>query len=114
MKKIENITIYKCDFCKKKYEKQQACEKHEKYCTKNPENHSICSGCIYLEEKKEEIDNGDSWYAGRMVKYFFCKKHNQRMHPLKCERTGITEKYPEQFEESILFPKECADFEYFQ
>lgn len=108
---IENITIYKCSFCKKKYEKQHACLHHEKYCTKNPENHSICAGCRYLEEKKETIEHDENSYlASREQKYFFCGKHQQRMHPLKAERTGIVEKYPEQFEESILFPKVCEDF----
>lgn len=113
MKIITNTTIYKCDFCKKKYEKQHACIRHEKYCGSNPDNHSICSGCQHLEEKKEDIDCGDSWHRGITVKYYFCKKHLQRLHPLKAERTGIVGKYPEQFEDSILFPKECEDYKYF-
>jgi hypothetical protein len=45
-----NKPVYICEFCKKKYFRKHACERHEKYCLKNPVNDFICfKDCKHLE-----------------------------------------------------------------
>lgn len=36
MKTIRNITVYECDWCKRRALTQQAIKHHEKVCPKNP------------------------------------------------------------------------------
>lgn len=64
MKTIENITIYKCDFCKKELKRKHAMIKHEKNCLNNPENHKAClNGCMHLERVNKEV-GFDRYYYG--------------------------------------------------
>jgi hypothetical protein len=108
-----NVTIYKCDHCNKRYLVKSACEKHETFCSKNPENVFACAGCIHIKERSEVIDDDSSgWLCSKTIKYFYCEKLNKRLHPLKAVRKGLIEQYPEQFENSKLFPKTCEHHEY--
>mgnify|MGYP003560170479 CR=1 FL=1 len=54
MKVQENITLYSCDFCKKRMVRKHAMIKHEPSCYSNPENKPACSDCKFLEEIKVE------------------------------------------------------------
>lgn len=110
MKVKENVTLYKCDYCNKSMQRKHAMELHELWCSKNPENSNVCSMCSYLEKKEETIDiYNPCGYPDTTMKlnYFFCNKLKIRLHPLKCERLGMTTGYAEQFEDSTLFKKEC-------
>lgn len=79
-------TVYKCDYCRKKYLVKHACARHEKYCPKNPNNQHICSSCPHLIKTKEEVDI-DSYHR-ISVTAFFCEKLKKDMHSYVAERIG--------------------------
>lgn len=110
---IENTTLYKCEHCRKKYEKKLACELHEQWCVKNPKNFAKCGGCTYLEEKKKTIYRDA--YDGEHSSYsrmFYCNKKQVEVYPLKVARLNLPHKYPEDFEGAIQMPAKCDDFEF--
>lgn len=119
MKVKENVTLYKCDFCSKKLFVKHAMENHEKWCGNNPENVRACSGCKFLEETTVDYEqNYNSFGEGYGVifdagtetktsKAFRCAKLDKLVYPLKVEKKGLVEKYPETFENQIPMPKEC-------
>lgn len=110
MKITGGVTVYTCDHCKKKYFVRSACEKHEDFCDSNPKNLKACMGCIFLEETKVEysIDTcGGYGPDTRKSNGFRCSQKNQLLYPLKVERLGLPDKYPETFEEQEPMPKEC-------
>lgn len=116
MKVIENKTIYVCEFCEKKLFIKSAMDKHERYCSKNPENFKACSGCIHLKEEKYEYDKGDDYYGEPQygsTKTFKCSLLNKEMYPTIVERKGYVQKYPSQFQGQEPMPKECDKKEYF-
>lgn len=114
----ENITVYQCQFCKKKLFVKRAMEHHEKYCSSNPENFKACEGCIHLEEIQIEYEIGDDYYLCepiiRKVTGFHCKKLDKKMYPTKAERKGLPEKYPWTFQDQIPMPKECDSKQMFE
>ena len=84
--KTETITIYRCDHCSKIYQIKHYAEKHEKSCTKNPDNRRPCFGCDNLKMKKTTL-HSDS-YAGAYdyeVEILFCQKVNSFLYPPKVE-----------------------------
>lgn len=106
----ENVTIYVCDHCKKKLYVRQAMERHEKWCTKNPENYKACGGCVYLEDIKVPYDVYDELgeiSAQKEANGFRCKKLDKILYPLKVEVKGLVKKYPETFKAQHPMPKEC-------
>jgi hypothetical protein len=119
MKTIENVTIYKCDFCKKELKRKHAMENHEENCLSNPKNNRAClNGCIYLERVEKEVpfeyyyhpDYG-SENSMKKVSVFRCSKFDKLMYPFSIERKkDMLEKYPETFEEQEAMPKECNQF----
>ncbi len=104
-------TVYKCEYCGKNLLVKHAAIKHEKWCTKNPDNWPKCDGCIFISEVKIEIP--DVWSDGdtRLVNGFKCKKLQKNMYPKKAEKKGLIEKYPETFADQIPMPKECEHFD---
>lgn len=104
----ENITVYICQHCKKRYFKKHACEKHETLCYSNPENFRACTGCEHLQEIDAEYWM-DTFDGGRAVKTkgFRCTKLEKELYPFKVERKGLVEKYPESFEGVEPMPKRC-------
>lgn len=119
MKKLINQTRYRCDFCKKEYYKIDACERHEHRCGSNPENFTSCgNGCVFLKEVEKEVETEYMSYDGSAStirkRGFYCLKKQVRMYPVIAERRGLVEKYPDNFEGEIIFPKDCDDYEYFE
>jgi hypothetical protein len=109
---IEKI-VYRCQFCKKNYFIQKACEKHEVWCSKNPENKRICFGCENLEEFQKEYDVSDYYGSTDITKTskaFFCKALNKNLFPLSVERRALNIKYPETFLDEEPMKKECDEF----
>lgn len=45
----ETKEVYKCEHCRKLYQRKNACISHEPKCRKNPTNIPKCVGCEYLE-----------------------------------------------------------------
>lgn len=119
MKTIENITIYKCDFCKKELKRKYAMELHEKLCNNNPENHKKClSGCNYLETEIIDIDyetyydheNGEQQYKTERKTVFKCTKLNKLMYPYSIEKKDLPNRFPNSYDMQEPMPKECDEF----
>jgi hypothetical protein len=88
LKTIENVTIYKCDFCKKELKRKHAMINHELQCNNNPINQRPClDGCKYLLRKPIVLDIGiDDYYSGepttRTYNGFYCSlKEIYLLHP---------------------------------
>src|SRR6185503_10160146 len=82
MKTIENVTIYKCDFCKKELKRKHAMVNHESKCFHNPANFSPCFGCEHLVKKETSIYVDT--YCGQIEKellLFHCNKKEIFVHP---------------------------------
>lgn len=119
MKITENVTVYRCDHCSKKYFAKHACEKHEQQCTHNPANIPACLMCVHCESKiKEVVYSG--FYNGNIIENtvqansFYCKKKEQGMYPVKAVWKGLLDKYPETFKGEILMPTECEQHQFTQ
>lgn len=84
MKVLENITIYKCDYCPKWYQLERFANKHEKYCRLNPNNRHACFDyCQHLVKERGE----ESGPFGRPCQ-FKCNKLNKYLHSYIAERIG--------------------------
>lgn len=53
MKIIENTTIYRCDYCNKASVSKGAMVRHEKACSKNPNNRAMCDNCAWMKFTEE-------------------------------------------------------------
>lgn len=80
-------TVYKCGHCRRHYLVKHACEKHEKYCPKNPANWHACSTCPHLEKDKEDV--GDEYSSRSYTQTTFrCVIQDKYMHSYVAERKG--------------------------
>lgn len=122
MKTIENVTLYKCDFCKKELKRKHAMTNHEIRCNCNPINQRPClDGCIYAELKEIQYEAGfDDYNTGEPVMKtgttFFCSLKKQLMlHPkLEYRENGKYLKNVYQNDEEVeqdWMPKECSSYE---
>lgn len=107
MKIKENVTMYYCDFCKKKGMHKGLMVKHEKWCASNPENRRACEGCNHLQEVKIDIFSEHSEDGTRQVKGFRCSVLKKILYPVKVEKKGLPIKYPETFENQEPMPTHC-------
>ena len=116
----ENVTIYKCEFCKKKMFREKAMKNHELFCYKNPENIKACIDCKFIETIEKELEfvsytQGDGWtdvdYYKKKVDVFRCSRLDKIMYPFKVEKMGINEKYPETFDGQEPMPSNCESRE---
>lgn len=110
MKTIENITVYQCEFCKRKMYRKHAMVAHEIRCTMNPENIAKCSGCEFLKEITHTYGYGDTEYE-RSSKAFLCTKLNKMLYPAKVVHKGLLQKHPVTFDGQEQMPKECELFQ---
>jgi len=119
MKTIENVTIYKCDFCKKEFKLKYAMVKHENQCNCNPENFKKCTqGCIFLETEKVFVDYethydyeyGEQQYRTEEKMAFRCTKFDKLMYPYSIEKKDLPNRFPNTYDGQEPMPKECADF----
>lgn len=91
--KVQERTIYRCDFCTKHYFSAKPAIKHEVFCLKNPANKHKCFWCKSLVVDKVKSDEG---YP---EKTFYCSKYGKEMHSVVAERIkhsclGHTERMP--------------------
>jgi hypothetical protein len=118
MKIIENITLYKCDFCKKELKRKWAIERHEERCMGNPIHNRPCFHCQHLERREIEFRTQYEYPDGEPVYHksdgFFCAAKQQLLlHPKTQFFKGLGDlwfvqldgKETEQFE----MPEECND-----
>jgi hypothetical protein len=80
--KVQTRTIYKCDYCPKRYLSEGPAVKHEKYCRKNPANKHVCFQCVHLSVEREHNDDGFN------EKTFTCTKLDKQLHTVTAERIG--------------------------
>ncbi|MES2382503.1 MAG: hypothetical protein V4538_15760 [Bacteroidota bacterium] len=111
MKIKENVTLYICEHCRKKYQKENFCIQHEFDCTKNPKNFAACQGCDFIKSTKTTVyyDMFDGEHS-ISCNSFFCDKLQKGVYPYKVVRTGILDKHPETFEDQIQMPVTCEFF----
>lgn len=105
----ENVTLFICQHCRKRYQVKRSCENHEQWCKNNPDNWAKCGGCTYLQEKQKEIWPDDRENP-KQSKSFFCRKKQIEVYPLIVARLKLPEKYPDDFEGAERMPKECDFF----
>lgn len=103
----ENQTLFFCEHCKKMYRRKYPCEKHEKWCSKNPRNkHKCFDFCKYLTRNR--TDQGTD---------FYCEKLKKNLHSF------IIDKYIEKGneyagllmdvkEDTERMPMECEEHRY--
>lgn len=105
----ESVTVYQCEFCKKKLFVKQAMVKHEQWCYQNPDNKRACMNCSYLEGYKEEMIIGSNDYADikREFTKFRCNKLDKVLYHFTVEKKGLLDKFPETFEDEEPMPKVC-------
>ena len=116
MTTTENVTVYGCDFCKKKLFRKHAMERHEKYCLGKPENQPACSGCVFLKETTVDISTGSDYHGEegyRAVKAFECTKLEKLLYPIKVLQKGLVERYPETFQDQELMPNKCEHTKFY-
>lgn len=109
---LTNQTIYKCEFCKKKFAKKGNAEKHEKYCGKNPKNaHQCLQGCKHLIIGTEPYKRSwtDFWGRKRSEqrtrKSFRCPYHkNKRLFSYVAEKLGFSDQLDKRM------PLKCKHF----
>lgn len=114
MKIKENVTLYICEHCNKKYQVKKACEKHEIYCFKAPDNYHKCfQHCKHLIKEVEIYDIGNHYDGSEFYQKrcgFKCAVTGQYMYSFIAERTDNIPVYNEYIEESreyIRMPLEC-------
>lgn len=110
---IENVTIYKCEFCSKKLYRKHAMLKHEDLCFNNPKNIKACMNCEFLEKiqinahwlvgNSEHVDNS------KQVDVFRCNKLDKLMFPFSIERRKLHEKF-DTYSEQEPMPSKCDEF----
>lgn len=120
MKTIENVTIYKCDFCTKELKRKHAMIRHEENCQSNPENSKACHFCEHLEKIDKEVWFENPYYHPdysiskegdyREVKVFKCTKLDKLMYPFSIEKRELPNRFPSTYEDQGPMPKECSDF----
>jgi hypothetical protein len=113
----ENVTLFICEHCRKKYQIKSACEKHEPHCSHKKENQSACSGCVYLKEFKVDVFTGNDHNGEEQsisINGFSCSKLDKVLYPYKCIRKGLVDKYPHQFEGQELMPSVCEHWNYME
>lgn len=118
MKIKENVTVYTCDFCKKKMFRKSAMEKHEHECYRNPENEVACNGCCaHLIKKEASVYLGDNYFGVEThinCELFYCTAKNVFLYPMKTHFKGNAfhqEQIDDGTKPNELMPKECQHFE---
>lgn len=109
-----NKTIYKCEHCRKVYQRKDAAERHETKCKKNPENNRACFGCKFLEKILVSWSEDYCTDVGRMerertLNVLFCAKKNLILTPPNKWEIDAGAVYSEAKEELSQeeMPKEC-------
>lgn len=113
MKITDNITVYQCEFCKKKLFRKHAMEHHEKYCRLNPEMERVCYDCIFKKETVVKVhkqgEHGEPYTED--YKAYSCEKLNTLIYHPIVERKKMIKKMPSVFENQIPMKKDCEHYE---
>jgi hypothetical protein len=84
--KIQQETIFRCEFCNKPMFGKGAMVRHEKYCKMNPHNaHKCFEFCKYLQKTSNfEYDEEKGCRTG--CTEMLCTKRNVKMYSFKFEK----------------------------
>lgn len=107
MKIKENVTLYFCEHCGRRYVLKHACEKHENVCTRNPENIPICYRCEYFDVKQCIFESGYD-YVGHKYRSMYCNKLEEEMRPITSFKKGNS--ILGQTPPDMVTPKNCDHF----
>ena len=107
--KIETKEIYKCDYCKKIYQRKWLCEQHEEGCKKRPDYLRPCHSCKILKKQRAHIWAGYGDWHGveveRMVEVLFCEKRDCFIYPPSVAAKGNAFDMGDKLNEEM--PKQC-------
>jgi hypothetical protein len=110
----ENVTIYQCEFCKKKLYKKYAMLKHEDLCNNNPKNFKACMDCKFLEKIQIDvhwiIGNPEDVENNKQVGVFKCNKLDKLMFPFSIEKKKLHERFSTYADQEPM-PINCEDKE---
>ena len=108
---IEIKTIYKCEFCKKKYFRKYACISHEDFCFHNPVNDRPCFHCRHLckMEKTIYFDNPDGSESESKYSFLYCEAKREFIHSPQTELKGNA--YDLGDDSNYPMPKQCNIFD---
>ncbi len=112
MKTIENVTLYKCDFCKKELRRKHAMVNHECKCDKNPKNEKACWLCKYCKKVPHVyvVENDEGYDQTVRSEKFHCATLEKDMYPYKAEYMDLPKRFPETFDGQFPMPKYCDSF----
>jgi len=112
--KVQQRTIYHCDFCGVYRLRKAALEKHELFCSLNPANKRPCYTCIHLKVGERELTDwemGMKIPTGMKQKTFTCSVFKKMMYGHKPELLNLPQEYKDDFKGLTPMPKECDEFE---
>lgn len=103
---IETKEIYKCEHCRKLYQRPVACKVHEIKCNKNPDNDRACLDCLHSIKKSVEAypNIGEGIFTMEVV---FCEKKNTGIYPIQTEHKGNYVELVDYLNKPM--PKTCKD-----
>jgi len=106
----ETKEVYKCEHCRKLYQRKAACEVHEARCNQNPDNSRVCFACNHLSKENKLFywDNYEGEHRTQ-VSVFHCKKLGLIMHPPITEHKGNDYEFGDV--ENVPMKRECDFFE---
>jgi hypothetical protein len=116
MKIKENVTLYICDHCGKKYQVKNAAIIHEQFCFRNPVNtHKCFEHCDHLIKGKEIFAFDDHPMGGEFSvsrTSFQCGISGKYMYSFIAEKRNIVPVYNdvEESREYERMPLQCDDY----
>lgn len=104
--------VYYCEFCKKHGLSKSQMLKHERFCSQNPANDTICSLCTNCQpiSKTFTYNEGTEEEYEAKSNAFFCSAKQVGIYPIKAIKKGLLEKYPTTFKDQIQMPFDCELF----
>lgn len=112
MRVEENVTIYRCEHCKKKMFRKHAMVAHEEWCNKNPKNTRVCHFCPHLEKINVRIDIEQQYGSHKIETIGFkCNKLNIELYPFSAEKKKLPSRFLESFEEKEPMKNSCEHFD---
>jgi len=111
---VRKMTVYRCEHCRRLFEKRPAAVKHEDRCKKNPDNFRNCFSCKNLIKTKASLVDD-----GREVETLFCNARKVFLHtPINVKKGRIYDtgelSYPmpiecDLFVSCLSFDPACSD-----
>jgi len=106
----ETKEVYKCEYCRKLYQRKGYCVTHELRCNKNPVNFRPCFSCEHLENRTINIQIDSNGYESlKEVKALYCKFYNKNLLPPIGVHRGDCYEFGDELTEAM--PLKCEEFD---